>query len=206
MFKKNNTSEKKTEKQSKKSMIIGIIALIVIIGTVLGMGDEEKTSNNDKKAKRTESTTTKKSTADSLNSLLDGENDIKPQVTFDKKKGSCKVTFEDERFWDESDFVSTNITRYIDFCKKAYDLKGVKSVRFSIYTSMQDMKGNKDVDKVLTMDMDKSTFKTYKWHNLKFQSDAISNAIDSGDFTIFELHPGIAKKVKWSKVYYKGKE
>lgn len=202
MFKKN---KEKTEKQSKKSMIIGIIVLVVIVGTILGMGDEEKSSEGDKKAKKTESTT-KKSTADSLNSFLDGENDIKPEVAFDRKKGSCKVTFEDEKFWDESDFVSTNITRYVNFCKNAYDLKGVKSVRFFIYTSMQDMKGNKETEKVLTMSMDKSTFKTYKWENLKYDSDAISNAIDSGNFTIFELHPGIAKKVKWDKVYYKGKE
>jgi len=202
MFKKN---KEKTAKQSKKSMIIGIIVLVVIVGTILGMGDEGKSSDGDKKTKKTASTATKKSTADSLNSFLDGENDIKPEVAFDRKKGSCKVTFEDEKFWDESDFVSTNITRYVNFCKNAYNLKGVKSVRFFIYTSMQDMKGNKETEKVLTMSMNKSTFKTYKWKNLKYDSDAISNAIDSGDFTIFELHPGIAKKVKWDKVYYKGK-
>lgn len=201
MFKKN---KEKTEKQSKKSMIIGIIVLVVIVGTILGMGDEEKSSDGEKKTKKTASTTTKKSTADSLNSFLDGENDIKPQVVFDKKKGSCKVTFEDEKFWDESDFVSTNITRYVNFCKNAYDLKGVKSVKFYIYTSMKDMKGNKDVSNVLTIYMDKSTFKTYKWKNLKYDDEAISNAIDSGDFTIFELHPGIAKNVKWKKVFYKG--
>jgi hypothetical protein len=126
-------------------------------------------------------------------------------VEYYKQSGFALVEYKDkEDTWSETEFVRKHTTRYINLCRKAYKLKGLKNITYTVSTKMEDQKGNTSYDDVLSIEMKKSVFKTYHWSKLIGDQDAMQAAINDGDFDKYYVAPGVEDNVKWNKVWYDG--
>jgi hypothetical protein len=127
-------------------------------------------------------------------------------VEYYKETGFAVITFKDKGdSLSDTDFVRENATRYINTCRRAYKLKGLKDLRYCVEAKMMDMSGDTSWDgNAMAIGMKKSVFNTYKWDSYEYEKGAISDMIDSGDFYKFFVDDNIRQDVKWSKVYYMG--
>lgn len=107
----------------------------------------------------------------------------------------------DGAFWDETDFVRSCLTHYINLCKQAYEMEGIETLDYTVNVDLIDPKGNEVPERALEFSMPKSTFSTYNWDNMKLKTDSF-NQIDA-DAQIY-IHPGIRQNLNYSKVFYKG--
>lgn len=103
--------------------------------------------------------------------------------------------------WDETDFVSSSLSDYVDICSKAYQIDGVNSIQLFVYVGMTDAKGNKKTEKGFDMCMPKDVFNTFNWENLKYQQGKYSVIKSESEF--LDIHLGISNKVDFDKVMYK---
>lgn len=102
---------------------------------------------------------------------------------------------------NSSDLIRSNMTYYINFCRKAYQIDGVDSVHFDVSFDMKDAKGNISADEVFSLRMPKSTFETYKWENLEYVS--VYNQF-SKDCEFWWIAPSILRFVEAEDVFYCG--
>lgn len=103
--------------------------------------------------------------------------------------------------WDETDFVSSSLSDYVDICSKAYQIDGVNSIQLFVYVGMTDAKGNEKTEKGFDMCMPKDVFNTFNWENLKYQQGKYSFIKNECEF--LDIHLGISSKVDFDKVMYK---
>lgn len=104
-------------------------------------------------------------------------------------------------YWDESDFVNSNLTDYINFCREAYNRDEVALVTFKISTPMTDSRGNEEVVSAMNIEMEKEVFLSYNWDNVKLNSVYFQQIYD--DCATFWVTPGIWNNVDFDRVYYK---
>lgn len=106
----------------------------------------------------------------------------------------------EETFWDEKDFVTSNISNYINICKEAY-VKDTNKIELIVYVKMTDPRGNENEEKALDMCMTKDKFNQYNWENLQYSM--IDFDILKSDCEDLYIHPGILKNVNTDDLYYK---
>jgi hypothetical protein len=126
-------------------------------------------------------------------------------VEYYKDSGFALVEYKDKQdIITDTEFVSRHVTEYINLCRKAYKLKGLKNITYTVSTKMEDNKGNTSYDDVFSCQMKKSVFDTYHWSKLESHTNAIADAVNGGDFDKWYLHPSINSGVKWDEVFYDG--
>lgn len=181
------------------AVIIIFIVICVIITAI--MPDDDDSSSKSSKASKTASVKT-------ISAAYKKVSNHKPtHVEYYKDSGFALVEYKDkEDTWNETEFVRKHTTRYINLCRKAYKLKGLKNITYTVSTKMQDQKGNSSYDDVLSIEMKKPVFNTYHWSKLVGDQDSIQSAIDNKDFDKFYVAPGIEENVNWNKVYYDGSD
>lgn len=199
-----NTGENKKD-NSGKGCGIGCLAVVILVFVVsfliITFGTPDKDTKNSKPVSHTASVKT-------ISAAYKKVSNHKPtHVEYYKDSGFALVEYKDkEDTWNETEFVRKHTTRYINLCRKAYKLKGLKNITYTVSTKMQDQKGNSSYDDVLSIEMKKPVFNTYHWSKLVGDQDSIQSAIDNKDFDKFYVAPGIEENVNWNKVYYDGSD
>ena len=226
-MKKNEAVTNSTKKPFYKRKWFIILMVLFIIGTIsniINPPDDakqikekkvEKTSKSEKKEEKKK--IAKKAPKQKVDMKIASEESLmklckkqfkhknKITVSYSASDASCLITIEDRNeYFSETTFVRDQYTRYINYCKKAYKMSNITSIQFDISVSMKDTKGNTSMENVMSIGMKKDVFDSYNWKNVIGDSRTITSAIDNGEFEISYIHPGIAKEVKWNKIYYGG--
>lgn len=101
--------------------------------------------------------------------------------------------------WNESDLMSICLTDYIAYCKEAYKLDTVNSIKFAIFLPLQDNNGNESINHVLSIQMNKDIFNTFNWsdyENMPIYDIFISNCEE------FYLAPVIGKYIEKESIIF----
>ena len=101
-----------------------------------------------------------------------------------------------DRPWDETAFVRKEMSNYIDYCTKAYEIDGVNNVLFNISAQMLDRYGEESNEVVMRLWMRKENFEKFNWGSLEYISVYDNFKLDSEMFVV-EL-----KNVDTEDVFY----
>jgi hypothetical protein len=193
------------QSDGKKDGCIGCGCLVVVIAIVViialfafggGSDDDSDTPTYHKASKKAIAAYYKAATGNKAT-----------HVEYYKDSGFALVEYKDtQEVITDTEFVRRHVTEYINLCRKAYKLKGLKNITYTVSTKMEDDKGNTSYDDVMSMQMKKSVFQTYHWSKLENRTDVITKAVNNGDFDKFYLYPGIKSGVKWHEVFYEGSD
>jgi len=145
-------------------------------------------------------------TEDKIKSIVDAQNfkysDYR-YVTNPDDSGDISITLHyDEASWNETGFIVSCLSDYINICRDAYTLDGITEIEYYVYCDFTDTKGNVSSQKAFAISMKKENFDTYNWDNLKGNSKAYSQ-IES-DCEFLDIHAGIRSQVNFDKVFYAG--
>lgn len=124
-------------------------------------------------------------------------------VTSPNDDGNISITLHyDDASWNETGFVVSCLTDYINICKEAYTIEGITKVEYYVFCDFTDVKGNPKTEKGFAICMIKENFETYNWDNIKGRSDAYPQI--EKDCEYIDIHAGIRKNVNFDKVFYAG--
>lgn len=131
-------------------------------------------------------------------------NEVKPEnltVQVYPATGRCNVNYiTRDTFWDETDFIRSQISAYINFCLDAYEVDGITDVFFMVSTEMTDTKGNKEDEVVMKIEMKKDAFGTYNWENMEYRPGMFEQF--EADCSVLNIHAGILNNADTDKIYY----
>lgn len=108
----------------------------------------------------------------------------------------------DDTSWNETEFIRSCLTDYIDMAQKVYAMEGIERFGYMVFCDFTDTKGNKKSEKGFSILMPKKNYTTYTWENLKF-TPGIYSQVES-DCEYLDIHGAIRMKVDFDDVYYKG--
>ena len=120
-------------------------------------------------------------------------------VTFDDFDEAYVVSYTDDQIYNITSFVNQNLSRYINFCRFAYQIDGLTHVRFDVTLEGIDQYG-KDYNIIGVSEiMRKETFDKFDWDNL-FLRNIWDVMNDESDYC--GIAPEIISDVDTSKIAY----
>lgn len=208
----------KEEKHILTYVGLGLAAFMLIVGIIT---TKQSPSNSAQEASEQEaaaieaSTTTEEppiednqpeTTEDKIKAIVDAQHFKYSDyrfVTSPSDAGDVSITLHyDDGSWNETSFVVSCLTNYINICKDAYNIDGITQVEYYVFCDFTDPKGNQSSQKAFAISMKKDNFVTYNWDNLKGNSKAYSQIEEDCEF--LDIHAGIRSHVDFDKVFYAG--
>lgn len=192
--------------------VIAILFLIAISNSV--SGDKYKTPEVSTEAASEASSEASDETAsmpqtteEKLTSILDSidvhYSDLKI-VSSPTEPTHYGITYHyDEEEWDETSFITSCLSDYINLCLRAYEIDDVQELKLYVFTDLKDTKGHIDSEKGFSIYMPRENFETFDWSNLK-NTIIDFNTIES-ECEFLTIHPGIKGNVNFDKIMYIGK-
>ena len=108
-----------------------------------------------------------------------------------------------ESLWDNTDFVRTAFSHYVDICKEAYAHKDAIEIYFNVKAVVNDSTGWPETKTLIYLLMSIDKFNTYDWDDLpnkKLDFKAVSK-----DCKIFNLMQPLSFDFDVNNFYYIGK-
>ncbi len=125
---------------------------------------------------------------DKLKVRLDHENNVY-NIFYHPTEGS----------WNETDFIRNQITRYVAFCEKAYELKDPKPIAFHASIDIDNGSDNVTTLDGFTIHMTPEQFAGLDWEDL--EDEPVWKILSDNSEELW-IAPEIKDKVNTEKIYY----
>lgn len=100
--------------------------------------------------------------------------------------------------YDETYFVSSRISEFINYSRYVYQMENVDLVSFDIKAIFIDSHGQQYSDTIMRIDMPKTVFDTYAWENLEYRN---VYPIFNDEGAVY-VEPSMLQDVDQTSVYY----
>lgn len=124
----------------------------------------------------------------------------KLKIRMDHEKNVYDIFYHPtEGSWNETDFIRNQITRYVAFCEKAYELEDPKPVAFHASIDMDSGSDSITTLDGFTIHMTPEQFRKVDWEEL--EDEPVWDILSDNSEELW-IAPEIKDKVNTEKVYY----